>query len=69
MLTAVLYGALFAVALAVLLRSAGAEHQTRRDIPAWRHLSLAPMLVVILGSFVSLPVLLLVAAAAKVGSF
>ncbi len=37
-----------------------------QDMPEWRYMSLGPMLVTIVGSFVSLPLLLFVAVAGKV---
>jgi hypothetical protein len=57
---AVVYAALFAGAsrwFAQLLTTS-----TDADLPAWRYVSLAPMVTLILGSFVSLPIVLLIAA-------
>jgi hypothetical protein len=65
-LTVVLYVTLFAVAAAMLIRSAGEFREGIEGMAHWRLLSLAPMLVAIVGSFVSLPLLLLVAALGKI---
>ncbi|MBV9282834.1 MAG: hypothetical protein JOZ41_22385 [Chloroflexi bacterium] len=61
-LMAVLYLALFAAALALLLRFAQASLDAEGGLPRWRYLSMAPALVVVVGSFVSLPLLLLILA-------
>lgn len=62
----VLYLALFGYAVRLLghgLRTATAEET---NSPAWRLVSLAPMLAVIVGSFASLPILLLIAVLGRV---
>jgi hypothetical protein len=63
-LAAVFYLAVFIAAVMTLARRARGEYNVA-DVARWRLLSLAPMLVVILGSFVSLPVMLLVLALGK----
>ena len=63
-LLAVIYIGLYSVALRYFLISLrdGAGHG---DLAPWRAVSLAPMLVVMLGSFISLPLILVVAALGK----
>lgn len=59
------YGALFMTAVFLLVRFAR-EAESRPDpLPVWRYLSLAPMLVTVIGSFISLPILLAIDAAGK----
>jgi hypothetical protein len=59
------YAALYGLAVYALIRSVG-EGGGFADVAHWRYLSLAPMMMVVLGSFASLPVLLLIAALGKV---
>ncbi|MGH2447202.1 MAG: hypothetical protein ACRDFS_01150 [Chloroflexota bacterium] len=56
---AIIYAVLFAVAVWLLLRFAVAQDE---NLASWRYLSLAPMLVAIVGSFVSILLVVLVAA-------
>jgi hypothetical protein len=58
-LLAIIYLALFVLAVRVLLRSL-ASHREGPEIAPWRAVSLAPMVVIVLGSFVSLPLIVLV---------
>lgn len=62
-LMTLVYLALFSAAATWLLRLYATDSMD--ELPVWRHLSLAPMLVVILGSFASLPIVLLILAAGK----
>jgi hypothetical protein len=65
-LLVVIYAFLFLIAARVLLRGLREGlGESEHDVAAWRVVSLAPMLVVIAGSFASLPLLLLVAAAGR----
>jgi hypothetical protein len=64
-LVAVLYVALFGIAVLQLVRSAGRQPTGAGQLSPWRYISVAPMLVVVLGSFVSLPILLLIALIGK----
>lgn len=64
-LMAVFYLLLFGIAARYLIRGLSGLGSSAEDVAAWRLVSLMPMLVVILGSFVSLPILLLVVAAGK----
>ena len=57
-LAAVVYLGLFAVAVFAFVRHTGRAGTANSDLPEWRLLSAAPMIVVIVGSFMSLPVLL-----------
>jgi hypothetical protein len=59
-LMAVVYVGLFASAILFLIRTSARDGVGQR-LPRWRMLSAAPMISLILGSFVSLPVLLVVA--------
>jgi hypothetical protein len=59
------YVALYGLAVYALIRSVG-ETGGFADVARWRYLSLAPMMMVVVGSFASLPVLLLIAALGKV---
>jgi hypothetical protein len=62
---AVLYAALFLTACAVLI-----QHLRRWTVSgapvSWRLLSAAPMVVAVLGSFLTLPLLLLILAAGRI---
>jgi len=60
-----MYASLFAIATHFLLRSMREHDSGQSDLAAWRAVSLAPMLVVIVGSFASLPLILLVLALGK----
>jgi hypothetical protein len=62
---ALMYSALFGVAVLQLLRSARRYSSGASQLSPWRYISLAPMLVIVLGSFVSLPILLLIALIGK----
>lgn len=55
------YLGLFVAAVAALWRAGHRRSLPRQEAPVWRYLALAPMLVAIVGSFVSLPLVLLVA--------
>lgn len=63
----IMYAGLFVAALALLVRFARRYHQTEAELPIWRLISLAPMLLVVVGSFISLPLLLLIAGLGKLG--
>jgi hypothetical protein len=63
-LLALIYLGLYAVALHFFLASLR-NHADTGDLSPWRAVSLAPMLVVLLGSFASLPLILLVAILGK----
>jgi hypothetical protein len=65
-LTAIVYLGLFATATVTLIRFARRYRTAEEGVALWRLLSLAPMLVVIVGSFASLPILLLIVALGKV---
>lgn len=65
-LTVALYVTLFLVAVVLLVRSAREFTEGTETLARWRLLSLAPMFVAIVGSFVSLPVLLIVVALGKI---
>lgn len=65
-LLGLLYLILFAVAVTVLLRAIHADDPSPNGIPAWRLLAYAPVVVAIIGSFVSLPLILLVVALGKI---
>lgn len=56
-LAAVVYLCLYAVSVAVFVRHTGRIRTANPDLPEWRLLSAAPMIVVIVGSFISLPLL------------
>ena len=64
-LMAVMYVTLFCVALAFLVRFAGSVDLSDTELPVWRFLSLAPMLVLVVGSFLSLPLMLLIVAVSR----
>src|SRR5947209_3627831 len=61
------YVALLGVALTALRRSWRQRTELSGDLAAWRMLALAPMVTVILGSFVSLPIVLVVLVVGKIG--
>ncbi len=62
---AAMYVVLFCLAVLLLVRFAGRYRPDQSELSPWRYLSLAPMLVVVLGSFVSLPLLLVIALLGK----
>jgi hypothetical protein len=64
-LVVLMYTALFSIAVLQLLRSARRKGSGASQLSPWRYISLAPMLVVVLGSFVSLPILLVIALLGK----
>ena len=64
-LMALLYACLFAAAAAWLFRLASAAPPSESSLPVWRYISVAPMLTAIVGSFVSLPLVLLIIALGK----
>src|SRR5947209_7395386 len=64
-LMVMVYVGLFSVALRLLL-AAAPDRSSRDSIAAWRQIAVAPMLAVIVGSFLSMPILLLIAALGKV---
>lgn len=64
-LMAILYAGLFVVAALHLARLSRRFRSAQDGMAAWRLISLAPMFVLVVGSFMSLPVLLLVAALGK----
>jgi hypothetical protein len=64
-LLAVLYLGLFGAAVFYMVRTLRATPPAPDGLSAWRIVSLAPMLVVILGSFASLPLILAVVALGK----
>ncbi len=61
------YGVLLIVALWALRETWRQRSKLSGDLAAWRMLSLAPMVTTILGSFVSLPIVLIVLALGKIG--
>lgn len=65
-LAAGFYVALYLVVVTTLIRAVARDSRAG-DVARWRALSLAPMLAVIVGSFVSLPVLLVIAALSGLG--
>jgi hypothetical protein len=64
-LTGLIYVALYGIVVINFSRSLRA-HQGDRESSAWRAVSLVPMLVVVVGSFASLPLIVAVAALGKV---
>ncbi|MGH2441668.1 MAG: hypothetical protein ACRDFX_00700 [Chloroflexota bacterium] len=64
-LIGVIYVALFGAAVYYLIRALKVQPRTQDGISAWRLVSVAPMLVVIIGSFASLPLIIIVAAIGK----
>jgi hypothetical protein len=65
-LTVALYAAFFLLATGLLLHFSRAFREETEILARWRLLSLAPMLVAVVGSFVSLPLLLLIVALGKI---
>jgi hypothetical protein len=63
----VVYLALLGVSLRALRRAWRRQAEVSSDLAAWRLLSLAPMVATILGSFVSLPIVLAVLTLGKIG--
>lgn len=64
-LMAALYAVLFLLAVRLLLDQVRSYERAGTELDVWRYLSLAPILTVVVGSFASLPVLLLIAAVGK----
>jgi hypothetical protein len=65
-LMAVVYLALLGVAVELLRRQIATARQADGTLALWRYLSLAPMIVTIVGSFASLPILLVIAGLGKI---
>jgi hypothetical protein len=65
-LMAAIYAGLFLVAARLLLQLWRSSSDADRGLTQWRTLSLAPMITLVLGSFISLPLLLLIAALGKI---
>jgi hypothetical protein len=63
-LMAAIYVVLLGVAV-LLLRRQMATYREAGDMAVWRYLSLAPMILLIVGSFASLPLLLLISGLGK----
>jgi hypothetical protein len=61
-LMAVVYLTLFAIAVRYLVVLTGRYGERDARLTYWRYLSLAPMLTVVLGSFASLPLILIILA-------
>src|SRR5438067_42446 len=59
-LMALIYLGLFAVACALTIRSLRGLGDDESSVATWRVVSLAPMLAAVVGSFASLPLLLLI---------
>jgi hypothetical protein len=64
-LMAALYLGLLGLALQLLWRQIASSDRAEGQMSPWRYLSLAPMVVAIVGSFASLPVLLIIAGLGK----
>jgi Trk-type K+ transport system membrane component len=64
-LLGVVYLALLGVSCLAILRAWRRQLEISSDLSAWKLLSLAPMVTTILGSFVSLPIVLAVLALGK----
>lgn len=62
---AILYVVLFGIAVSILMKSLRQQTRGPEGVPPWRLLAYAPVLVTIVGSFVSLPLILLVVALSK----
>ncbi|MGI8967742.1 MAG: hypothetical protein ACR2GA_01380 [Chloroflexota bacterium] len=62
---AALYLGLLAAAVTLMLRALRRAGARKEGLAAWRALSVAPMLVTIVGSFASLPLILFVVALGK----
>ena len=58
------YAVMFGIAFSTLIRAYRVA-EAAGDLSRWRYRSVAPMLVVVVGSFVSLPILLLIVVAGK----
>lgn len=61
-LMAALYGGLFLLAVRSLLVQMQRQPDSESTLAYWRYLSLAPMVVAVIGSFASLPLLLIILA-------
>lgn len=61
-LMAMIYLALFLIAVRYLITLARQNRDSEAQVAYWRYLSLAPMLMVVVGSFASLPLLLAILA-------
>lgn len=66
-LLGLVYIVLFGAALWTLRSTWQRRSELSGDLASWRVLSLAPMVTTILGSFVSLPIVLVVLALGKIG--
>lgn len=64
-LMAIVYCCLIALAVQLLRRQTATYEVEGDQVAVWRYLSLAPMIVLIVGSFASLPILLLIAGLGK----
>jgi magnesium-transporting ATPase (P-type) len=64
-LMAIVYSGLLGMAIALLRRQVSSYRSEDTQLAVWRHLSLAPMVVAIVGSFASLPLLLIIAGLGK----
>jgi hypothetical protein len=60
-----LYSGLIVLAVQLLRRQAASYRSDEVQLAVWRYLSLAPMIVLIIGSFASLPILLLIVGLGK----
>lgn len=65
-LMAAIYLALFFIVVRAFIRFLQRQEETDGAIAQWRLLAAAPMLVVVAGSFASLPILLLILALGKI---
>jgi len=61
----VIYLVFFAIALRATLRTLRAQPETPEGIATWRLLAFAPAAVAIFGSFISLPLILIVVAVGR----
>jgi hypothetical protein len=61
-----IYALFFVVALTPFRKFAGSHSASAHEVDGWRLLSAAPMMVIILGSFISLPILLAIVALGRV---
>lgn len=57
-ITAAIYLALFAAAVVWIRLLVRTQSSENRELSPWRYISLAPMIVAIVGSFASLPIIL-----------
>ncbi len=64
-LMTIVYSCLIVLAVQLLRRQAATYATEEAQLAVWRYLSLAPMIVLIVGSFASLPILLLIAGLGK----